>query len=178
MSKFSGKCDLCDHVYMGEGSEDELFEKFKKRTGGKLYQKFVLRLTPYNIDYEVAHNNFLEKVEENGKTKYRYFSKVFPTLKSLNKHGYWATRTIYFDRKIDLIPYYPYIIAMSYYSDEKAIIFIANESFIDQEEKLLREYKSIGDREESPMVNYYRRALADEYIKVVKEMLEKEKEKM
>lgn len=90
----------------------------------------------------------------------------------------WATRTIYFDRKIDLIPYYPYIIAMSYYSDEKAIIFIADESFIDQEEKLLREYKSIGDREESPMVNYYRRALADEYIKVAKEMLEKEKEKM
>ena len=67
---------------------------------------------------------------------------------------------------------------MSYYSDEKAIIFIADESFIDQEEKLLREYKSIGDREESLMVNYYRRALADEYIKVAKEMLEKEKEKM
>ena len=67
---------------------------------------------------------------------------------------------------------------MSYYSDEKAIIFIADESFVDQEEKLLREYKSIGDREESPMVNYYRRALADEYIKVAKEMLEKEKEKM
>ena len=57
MSKFSGKCDLYDHIMMEKtypdsknpniliSNELECFEIFKKRTGGKLYQHLKIELT-------------------------------------------------------------------------------------------------------------------------------------
>ena len=80
MSRFTGKCDLYDHIMMEKvypmnpsskyspltSDELECFRIFKERTQGKLYQHFKLKLTPWNIDKEIELCNnprILSKIE-------------------------------------------------------------------------------------------------------------------
>lgn len=84
MSRFSGKCDLCDHIMgtagwydkngkpvkigdpgVGALYSDEYrdFLEFKKRTGGVLHQHKVLTVTPWNHEEAVKLCPELEVIE-------------------------------------------------------------------------------------------------------------------
>lgn len=183
MSVFSGRCDLADHILMmkhrtKDGSdkkedlekarvlysdEMECFEIFKERTGGVIYQWADLELTKYNIDTEIEKNNYLEKyVDEQGKTRYKYFGKEFKTLKALNKYGYSFKKEIHFETLLDIIPYYPYIISVHVSNEGKDTIVISNESFVESE---YLDHKKFGY--EGAMYNYYKKGLQEHYIDVV-----------
>ena len=183
ISIWSGKCDLADTIMMQkhrtkDGSdkkedldearvlysdEMECFEIFKEKTGGVIYQYISFELTKYNIEKEIESNKFLEKVEENGKTYYKFFGKTYKTLKSLNKHGYWTTIEIHFETLLDIIPYYPYLISSACYTQDKYTINISDESFVDSEYKEHREY----GWDNSVMKEFYKKRLQEHYIEVV-----------
>jgi len=85
MSKFSGKCDLCDHIaglggwYDRDGNpvkfgqegvgcyySDELqdFNEFKRKTGGVMYQQHNIKeITEYNQEFVAEHCNNFEIVK-------------------------------------------------------------------------------------------------------------------
>ena len=189
MSRFCGKFDLYDTIYMtsGEETDDDLFEKFKKRTGGKLYQNFKLKLTDYNIDKEIESKNnpkLLSKIEhvkevddkrvKSGKRTvksytYIYFGKEYKSLAEINRQGYYATRTINFEDKLDLVPYYAYIVGVHASDPESETVVIGNESYVDQVERSFRE-----NGLDTNGLDYYRKALKKEYIRVVLEQTMKE----
>ena len=84
MSKFSGRCDLCDHIMMEkhrtqDGSdkkedlekayvlysdEMECFKIFKERTKGVIYQSIRVPLTSFNIDKEIKYVNNPNKLSK------------------------------------------------------------------------------------------------------------------
>lgn len=94
----------------------------------------------------VYSNHSIEKKNAKGETKlvlqkfYYYWDKEYDSLKKLNKHGVYVMIDIPFDTILDLIPYYPYVIACHYFSEENEMVILAHESFVDQ---------TINDRLES-----------------------------
>ena len=189
MSQFSGKSDLADTIFMQKmypiypnnpnsaltSDEMECFNIFKEKTGGKIHQHFKLELTPQNVQHEIEQVNnpnlfALKRIYEphpNGgftdREIYVYWGKEFKSLKELNKKGYYATRTIYFDTLLDIIPYYPYIVSfMSGGEDGKLFIVISGQSYVDHQEEEARKY---GYNNE--MTKYYRTKLQEHYIEVV-----------
>ena len=178
MSKFSGKCDLYDHVMMigckgtGENmTEMEKFELFKQRTGGKIYQNKKLILTTSNIDDEIKvinNSEILRKEKINGRWIYFYYGKMFSSLKTLNNYGYYSKVELYIDSLIDLVPYYPYIIAASCSTSDNEYIVISNDSYPKQR---LQEpwYKLYSLENNSDILSHYQDELRKELIRVVKE---------
>lgn len=176
MSKFSGKCDLYDHVFMigsrdttADMSELEKFEVFKQRTEGKIYQSRKLTLEKWNIDYEIQYidnPNILRKEKENGRWKYYYYGKKFASLTALNKYGYYTLFTIKIDTLLDLIPYYPYVISILVCSDSSDYIQICSTSQVDSE--LMEPWRKVKYDGDSYFY-HYRDALRDELIRVAKE---------
>jgi hypothetical protein len=188
MSQFSGKSDLADTVFMQKmypmypdnpnspltSDEMECFNIFKEKTGGKIHQHFKLELNEYNIDSEIKrvnNSNLLSAVtvyETNSKdsknsTVYKYWGKEFRSLKELNKKGYYATKTIYFDTLLDLIPYYPYTVSfLSGGEDGKLFVVISGQSYVDVQEEEARKYGY-----DNQMVAHYRKSLQEHYIEVV-----------
>lgn len=190
MSKYSGKYDLCDHIFMQKmypvypgnpnssltSDEMECFLIFKQRTGGKIYQHIPLELNEFNIDHEIevvnnpAHLSKREVPWEDGKkhkTKkyiYTYWGKDYKTLRGINKRQYYSIKEIRFETLLDIIPYYPHIISMSSSSSESEHVVISSDSFVE------RQYE--GGRafgHESLMYDYYKRELQNHYIEVVRE---------
>lgn len=149
MSGFSGKCDLFDHIYGGcENWKEyfERFEEFKRKTGGKLYQERKVSVSNCNIDdiCEMNHNLKSEEVEviktdKNGASRkfkekhFTYWDKEYIGLKALNKKGVYVRIEIPFETVLDLIPYYPYVIACNYWSKDKEIVILARQSYPDSE---------------------------------------------
>lgn len=132
MSKFTGKCDLYDHIYMigSKGTDDsmtdlERFEVFKQRTGGKIYQTIPVELTKFNIEYFLANDEQLVKTSDG----YQYWGKTFKTLKQLNKHGYWTKRTIEFETMLDILPYVGNIISLLLSNEGHETVFISRKSY-------------------------------------------------
>lgn len=189
MSRYSGKCDLYDHIMMEKmypkddnpniqvSDEMECFNIFKQKTGGKIYQKFLLKLTEHNIDKEIEKVNNpnilskrINKTERNSKkgkvevkhTVYVLYGTEYKSLKELNNHGYYSTREIIFDTLLDIIPYYPYIIGFSYSSGETEHIVISSRSFIDDQRKELLELGL-----DCSYYNHYEKDLQKHYIDVV-----------
>jgi len=178
MSKFSGKCDLYDHVMMigcmgcnKNMTEMEKFEIFKQRTNGKIYQNKELVLTTSNIDDEIKVRNnpeILRKEKINGRWKYFYNGKMFSSLKALNNYGYYSKVEIIIDSLIDLVPYYPYIIAASCSTSDNEYIVISNDSYPKQ--KLQKPwYKLYCLENKNNLSTYYQDELRKELIRVVKE---------
>lgn len=176
MSKFSGKCDLYDHVFMigckgtaDEMSELEKFEIFKQRTSGLLHQSRKLYLEKWNVDYEIEYRNnpaILRKEKVNGRTKYFYYGKAYSSLKALNKVGYYTDFLIYFDTILDLVPYYPYIIAICASDQEGEYIEITKHSHVEDE--LMEPWRKIKYGKDS-IHSYYKEQLNKELIRIVKE---------
>lgn len=170
MSKFSGKCDLYDHVFSigSKGTTDDMsdlekFEIFKKRTGGKLYQRFPLKLTKYNIDSEIRLVNNPDILSKNDDGTYTYWLDTYKTLNKLNKHGYYATREIRFDDILDLVPYFPYIISSMAADQDGETIYISSKDYLSLKEDEARE---------CGLTTYdcdlYRKFLKEELINIVK----------
>ncbi len=162
MSRFSGKCDLYDNLFLGRHStEDELenFKIFKERTDGTLYQWIKIHLTKWNIDTEIAIRNnphILSKTEHKEVVKdrrcksgfrevtyytYNYYGTEYKSLEEINQRGYTSIRKIYFNDILDLIPYYPYIIVTMSCDNtiNKDTVFIDSEPYYERHYKELRQ---------------------------------------
>ena len=154
MSKFSGKCDLYDHIYTigTKGTNDnmtmlEKFNIFKERTKGVIYQSKKMILTSVNIDNEIKNvnnPNILSKFEwfENkkdsrckggfktvNKCKYFYYNKEYESLDAINKIGYYARREIKFNKPDELIKYYPYTIGILSSDPDSEYVEISSKSY-------------------------------------------------
>lgn len=110
MSRFSGKCDFYDHVFMTSKAvtDEELFEKFK---GTKLY-----KYKPYNQRNELdisTPENLSETIKSN-----------------------WEE--IHYECIADLVPYYPYLISMAFCDNKdsnNSTVVLMSESYIDVSER-------------------------------------------
>lgn len=172
MSKYSGQYDLADAISMEKtypspqnpniliSDEMECFEIFKKRTGGVIYQSIPVELTKKNINFFLKTDKNLDKNTEN---EYTYYSRTFKTLKELNKFGYYIKKPIKFDTLLDIIPYYPYTIALSYCKPEGEYVVISRESRITASEN-----ESYYYGYEYSSASYYREQLQKHYIEIVK----------
>lgn len=171
MGRLTGCCDLYDHVYM-IGSKDttdgmtkqEMFDIFKQRTGGVIYQNIKVPVTKFNIDFLVDNNQWLERTDH--KT-YLYFGKEYKTLKQLDKIGVWYTREIHFDTMLDLVPYLPYIISMMTSDSNHEHVEIGERSYID------RKYLQGLEFGNDPIKIYDSdmKKLQEEYIDTIKKMI-------
>lgn len=134
-------------VYYSDPMKD--FEVFKKGTNGVIYQHIKVKVDDWNQDYVKEHCSgfdFIKHIEiredkrcKEGKKEYYYYTytyygKEYSSLKELNKHGVYITKSIYFDSILELIPYFPYIVtAMSYNEGEgKAHVVVSDRSYTDK----------------------------------------------
>ena len=185
MSCFSSKCDLFDHVYAGSSNWEEYFdafEAFKKKTGGKLYQERKVLVSDYNLDDICEMNPQLSysdvkvvKTNKKGESKesierhFFYWDREYESLKKLNKKGVYVRIEIPFENVLDLIPYYPYVIACDYWSKDKEFVVLAQQPFPDSE---------IEDRLEGGWFKkgsidfqfHYKHELAEHYREVIEEL--------
>lgn len=152
------------------------FLAFKKATGGVMHQHKKITLTPWNheeikklceeFDYQEHTRIVSDKRQKSGQREekyltYTYWGKEY-TLKELNKKGIWITIDIHFDTLLDLIPYYPYIVSMCYHSDGKEIIYISQQSFVDEDLDGHLEHGWYSD-----FWQHYKKELQDHYREIV-----------
>ena len=170
ISRLCGKCDLYDHVYMigSRGatenmSKEEMFEVFKKRTNGTIYQNIPVKVSKFNIDFLIENNKWLERTDHN---TYLYFGKEYKTLKQLDKAHMFYKREIHFHDMLDLIPYLPYIICVMSSDANSEYVEISNRSYIDQ--KYLEALEYGYDRTSS--YEWDMKELKKEYITTIKEL--------
>lgn len=152
MSRFSGKCDLFDHIFSAASNWSEYFkafEEFKQRTGGVLHQHHRIKeVNSFNRDFVAERNrNFkIVKIEKqipdmrfaNGvKTvdeyEYEYYGKRYAEKQLKKKGGVFIDVEIHFETVLDLIRYYPYIVSACYCGEGKEVVFISKESFVEEE---------------------------------------------
>lgn len=178
MSKFSGKCDLCDHIMMMKShpkadnhnvlvsDEMECFELFKQATGGVIYKEIQIEVNEYNqkfisdlCDYFTFEP--IPKISERHKQRYsyKYFGQEM-TLKQLNKEGVHVAVPIHFETLLDIIPYYPHIVICAFCQDGKQQITISGKSFVDTQ---IEDALKFG---RFPYVDY-KKELQKHYIDVV-----------
>lgn len=192
MSKFSGKCDLADHIFGCGGyfdkdgnsvkfgqkdvgcyySDEWLdFLAFKKKTDGTLYQHKNVKVNSYNkddikkyckaFDYKEVRTKIEDKRNKDGFREeisyiYTYYGKEY-TEKELNKKGgVYITVEIKFDTLLDLIQYYPYLVSVSYCSEDKQIVYISDRSYVDEEFDELVKTGYV-----STMRDYYKKELTE-----------------
>ena len=154
------------------------FLAFKKATGGVMHQHKKITLTPWNheeikklcknFDYQEHTRTVPDKRNKTGQREekyltYTYWGKKY-TLKELNKKDIWITIDIHFDTLLDLIPYYPYIVSMCSHSSEKEVIYISDQSFVDEERD---DHLKCGWY--SDFWQYYKKELQDHYRDIVLE---------
>ena len=165
---------------VGAYYSDELkdFEAFKAATDGVMYQHVKIdRIDQFNqefikkkckaFDFEKVEEQIPDKRSKTGyKTKvsyvYTYYGKKY-TLKEINKKGVYITVEIHFDTLLDIIKYYPYIVASSCSSEGKSVVFLSSESEVDCHYLDALQYGY-----EPGMKRYYDKALADHYLTVVR----------
>ena len=148
------------------------FLAFKKETAGMLFQHKKMKLTPWNhkeiktlcpeFDYHEHTRVVEDKRSKTGQREekyltYTYWGKEY-TLKELNKKGIWVTITIHFNTLLDLIPYYPYIVAMACHG----IVYISQQSFVDEEVDGHLEHGWYSEFWE-----HYKKELQDHYREIV-----------
>ena len=176
MSRFSGKCDLADDFFMNEElirkenpeltevTDMDLFNYFKKVTGGVLYQHYnIEHVTDDNKLFVKEHcENFdyktVEKTTPSGKVKketiYTYYGREYTEKELKKKGGVFIKLEIHFDTLLDLIPYFPYLITMMTADKDGEIIYITRESYVDTQYK-----KLLDSGFETKMYDYYKKEL-------------------
>lgn len=159
-----GKYDLYDHLCMERTYPPdpqnprspytcdimECFEVFKKKTGGVIYQHVRVEVNWLNQflieqmcpEFKVlthtrisADRRYKEGKRETVYYTYQFRGEEYTTLEDVNKKGVYIVRKIYFGNIIELIPYFPYIIASISWAEDKEIIYIAKESYIEEKYK-------------------------------------------
>lgn len=165
MSKFSGKCDFYDHIFMRTDRENEIdaFNEFKDKTGGIIHIQ-----TPLIFKNKTDVLKEIERLNDPGKLRYDedkklfvYYGREFKSAAALNKVGYNYLRDIKFEDPIDLIQYYPYLISMSCCSKDTEFVVLSSEPYPVSQYK---ENKCFTDRS----LKWYNDALKAEFIRVVK----------
>ena len=153
------------------------FIEFKKKTGGVLHQhKCIKEIDEYNQDFIKEHCpqfeiiRHEEKVPDTRKKSgyrekitytYKYWGKEYTAKELKKKGGVYIVVDIHFKTLLDLIPYLPYIVVMSAYSDGKQTVFISNESYVEEE---ANDSLQFGHERNT---YHYRHALSELYKKVV-----------
>ena len=152
------------------------FLAFKEATGGVMHQHKKITLTPWNHEdvkklcpnfgYQEHTRIVPDKRQKSGQREetyitYTYWDKEY-TLKELNKKGIWITIDIHFNTLLDLIPYYPYIVGMCSHNNGKEVIYISDQSFVDEE---LEDHLKGGWY--SDFWQHYKKKLQDHYRDVV-----------
>ena len=145
MSRFTGKCDLYDEVYMigSDGaSDEERFEAFREATGGVIHQEVQVRVTKFNGDMLVrALKGRLERSPDGKASHYVYLGTAYRSLKSLNRDGgVWVDRPIRFSTMMELLPYYGHIVSMMYSSEGRKVVFISDRDYSLTEDIECAEY--------------------------------------
>lgn len=182
-----GKYDLYDHLCMEKTYPSdprnphsphtsdimECFEIFKEKTGGVIYQRVSVEVNLLNQDaveqmcpeFKVLPHTVLsedKRYKEGKKEKvyytYQFHGEEYPTLEDVNEENVYIIRKIRFDNIIELIPYFPYIIASSCQSGDKETIYIAKKSYI--EERYERSIQA-GTQHTDEFDHMYRKRLAD-----------------
>ena len=176
MSRFSGKCDLADDFFMNEEiirkehpelteiTDMDLFNYFKEKTGGVLYQHYnIEHVTDNNKHFVKEHcENFdykyVEKTTPSGKIKketiYTYYGREYTEKELKKKGGVFIKLEIHFDTLLDLIPYFPYLVTIMYADKDKEVIYITRESYVDTQYK-----KLLDGGFESQLYSYYKKEL-------------------
>ena len=171
MSKYTGKCDLYDHVFMigyhgttDEMTELEKFEIFKKRTGGVIYTYFPLELTKLNIDNEIKMVNNPDILSKNEDGSYTYFFTKYKKLNQINKRGYYAIKEIHFDDILDLFPYFTHIISSMGSDENTETIYITYQDYnsMKEEEARLLGYERFG-------TSFMKKYIKEDLIRIIKE---------
>ena len=153
------------------------FLAFKKKTGGVMYQHMKIVVTEFNQNLVAKkckefkineHTRIVPDARKKSKQReekyytYEYWGKEYENLKSLNKRHVYITKEIHFDTLLDIIPYYPYVVSMQACWDNKMTVFIADRSYVDEEEESA--YKNGWERS---LTDYYRKKLQEHYREVV-----------
>lgn len=181
-----GKYDLYDHICMKKTYPSnpenpnsplvsdimECFDVFKEETGGVIYQCVKTEVNVFNqhlIEKKcngfkvITHKEIKDDKRYKNNTReiisytYEYYGKEYKTLKELNKKGVYIDKEIKFDNIVELIPYFPYIIAACSYSNGKEYVHISSESYMDKRYKEDIRFGNDGDY----WNHYYRKTLAD-----------------
>lgn len=135
MSRFTGKCDLYDEVYMigsagvpDGASESEKFEAFRKETGGVIYQPVQAEVTARNeamLERELCGK--LRRAPDGNARHYSYLGRTYRSLKSLNRDGgVWLNRPVRFSTMMELLPYYGHTVSAMYASEGTKAVFISS----------------------------------------------------
>lgn len=106
MSKFSGKCDFYDHIFISSDNKDEAFQRFK---GTQLY---IMQPLPDNFDFKEAFANKVNIPET-------YYKKIeYSQISDLIPYYPHLVATAYIDN-ID---------------SNNSIVCLSSKSFVDAEE--------------------------------------------
>lgn len=156
MSRFSGVCDLFDHIMMEKtydkgrylvSDELECFNIFKEKTKGVIHQHKEVEVSEYNQKFVEEHCEFFEviphtKIVEDKRLKnkqkevttytYKYYGTEYKTLKELNKHGVYIVIDIPFDTLLDIIPYYPYVVTFCTSNNNEEVVYISEKSEVER----------------------------------------------
>ncbi|MBO7732593.1 MAG: hypothetical protein J6S67_08565 [Methanobrevibacter sp.] len=184
MSRYSGKCDLYDHIMISTGtqyddiaSEIQAVETFKERTGGVLYQSYPIRVTRENLDFVKEHSPFFDYKIETVKIPDRrnksgareedhitcyYLDEPYSSIEALNKARQVYIRIeVYFNDILDLIPYYPYLIAVAAHDPDSDYVEISSDPY--PKERMIEALR-FGNVPYFPQ--FYNRYLQEHYLAV------------
>ncbi len=113
ISRYSGKCDFCDHLWMRAETEEEAFNKFN---GTKLY---IFQPLPDNFNWEEAFKNKVNIPET-------YYKRVeYSSIKDL----------------IPLYPHLTIFCAYDNTNPKSSVVCLSRESFVDREERESLEWR-------------------------------------
>ena len=148
----------------------ECFDIWKQRSGGILYQhKKIKEVNQWNQDFIKEHCNAFEIIKHEEKIPdtrkksgyrekvtytYKYWGKEY-TAKELNKKGVYITTEIHINNLVEMIPYFPYIVTMHSHSDGKDIMYISDQSYVEEEYDTSLQYGHENMRD------YYHKHLAE-----------------
>lgn len=168
MSRFSGKCDFYDLVFGTADTsknEFEIFEEFKKQTGGVIYQLFkpeISKKWELQRIAETCPNDLKIYKNENGKTVYETKYMIYKTFKSAIKH-ILVHREIHFETILDLVEYFPYLVTQISYEIDKKYFEISSRPYTEIEAEHAKVYGYIPC-----LYEIYKKNLQEEYYKLSK----------
>lgn len=159
--------------------ELECFEIFKKKTGGVIHQMLKVEVTEnnqellaqkcpafkvYTFETEKEDKRFKSGKRKEVFYNYEYNGEKYPNLKELNKKfgGIYIPIDIHFNTLLDIIPYYPYVVAMANMAPDHSEVYISSVSEVIEQRNA-----GIKCGVDPTFWEYYAKRLQDHYKTVV-----------
>ena len=171
MSRFSGRHDLYDHIFMSLNNESEaqLFEEFKEKTKGVIYLIETVRIRHKHQAEQIAKLTPSFKIikDSNNKTVYEYCGKKFRSIPQLKNQDIDIYNVPYhFEKLSDLVMFYPYEVMLSAGSDNGYFVHLCHKPTSDKEFRILQS-QSLDDMGQLiKNLVPVDRGLLDEYVRV------------